>query len=331
MIYLDRKYLLLLSTSLPYFKQKDQDTYNFRCPFCHDSQKNKLKARGYIYCRSNTYFYWCHNCNYSTNMIGLLKLLDPILYNQYLKEKFSNPIQPNTISSLEKVIPPSFTDIKIQLESIANLPPTHWVRDYVESRKIPLIFHSDLYFSPDFFAFVGVITTKNYCEQIIKDPRLVIPFRDQSKKLIGFQGRTLNGSDPKYLTFKLDESYPKIYGLDRVDIAKKCFVVEGPIDSMFLDNAIATTDINLTKASQYLEKDQLVLVFDREYRNEQVVDQIYRAIDENFTVCLLPKHLPGKDINDFVMQGIPIETIHTILFQNMYKGLRARLELSKLL
>ena len=48
-ILIDRKYLMIISNKLPKFHQKKQDLYNFRCPICHDSEKNKNKCRGYIY------------------------------------------------------------------------------------------------------------------------------------------------------------------------------------------------------------------------------------------------------------------------------------------
>ena len=55
-VYIDRKFLGFVSSRLEQYKQKQTDLYNFRCPYCGDSQKNKLKARGYVYRKSNDYF-----------------------------------------------------------------------------------------------------------------------------------------------------------------------------------------------------------------------------------------------------------------------------------
>ena len=57
--------------------------------------------------------------------------------------------------------------------------------------------------------------------------------------MFAVQGRALSQSDLRYITVRIDEQYPKIYGLDRVDISKPIYVVEGPIDSLFVDNCIA--------------------------------------------------------------------------------------------
>ena len=60
-VFIDRNFLLQVSPKLQRFTKKKDDLYNFRCPLCGDSQKNKLKSRGYVYRKKNDYFYMCHN------------------------------------------------------------------------------------------------------------------------------------------------------------------------------------------------------------------------------------------------------------------------------
>ena len=50
-LYLDVTYCNQLSNRLDRFKVKKSSPYvsNFRCPFCGDSQKNKYKARAYLF------------------------------------------------------------------------------------------------------------------------------------------------------------------------------------------------------------------------------------------------------------------------------------------
>ena len=55
MTYVDLKYINILSGRLSLFKRKSNNLFNFRCPFCGDSQRNKLKARGYVYAKENKY------------------------------------------------------------------------------------------------------------------------------------------------------------------------------------------------------------------------------------------------------------------------------------
>jgi hypothetical protein len=49
MLYIDAKYAQILGSRLRNFKQKKDYLWNYSCPVCGDSSKNKLKARGYIY------------------------------------------------------------------------------------------------------------------------------------------------------------------------------------------------------------------------------------------------------------------------------------------
>ena len=80
--YVDTKYLNLLSIHLAQFKRKDDNLYNFRCPYCGDSQKSTTKARGYVFLHTGDYFYKCHNCSYGTSLKKLIQDVDKELYDQ---------------------------------------------------------------------------------------------------------------------------------------------------------------------------------------------------------------------------------------------------------
>ena len=54
-LYVDQKYLNLISNKLPLFKKKKDSTYNCRCIICGDSQKKKNKARGYFFANKNKF------------------------------------------------------------------------------------------------------------------------------------------------------------------------------------------------------------------------------------------------------------------------------------
>ena len=59
---------------------------HFRCPYCGDSQKNKLKARGYLIHNKTFFVYKCHNCEKSTDFSNLLKYFRLI----FVKIKYKN-------------------------------------------------------------------------------------------------------------------------------------------------------------------------------------------------------------------------------------------------
>ena len=66
--YIDIKYLSLISPQLQQFKKKSDFLWNFRCPYCGDSQKSRTKARGFVYRKKNDLFYKCHNCGVGTTL-----------------------------------------------------------------------------------------------------------------------------------------------------------------------------------------------------------------------------------------------------------------------
>ena len=86
--FIDVKYINICSSTLEKFKQKTNNLWNFRCPICGDSQKNKNKARGFIYEKQNKYFYRCHNCEYGTNFSNFLEKINPSLHREYITEKY---------------------------------------------------------------------------------------------------------------------------------------------------------------------------------------------------------------------------------------------------
>ena len=93
-MYIEIKYLNLLSPRLDKFKQKKDYLWNFRCPICGDSQRNKNKVRGFVFQVKGDLLYKCHNCQYSVPLPKLIEQLDPALYKQYRLEKFKDSNKP---------------------------------------------------------------------------------------------------------------------------------------------------------------------------------------------------------------------------------------------
>lgn len=329
-VYIDRKFLHLISPKLGRFAQKKQDLYNFRCPICGDSQTKKSKARGYIFRKNNDYFYMCHNCGASHTFYNFLNLVDPSLIKEYALERFKNGETGNhnykkpTFDEFKSK--PTFRD-SIKLPTIADLPDGHFCKDYVKNRGIPEEFYMQLYYADDFKSFVESVQDEK-TSLIEGDKRLVIPFFDKEKSLIAFQGRALGESKMRYVTITLRKDVTKFFGLDRVDPNKKVYVVEGPLDSLFIPNAIATADSNLTRANE-LGFEDVTLVFDNEPRNKEIVKTIDRAIKDGNNVCLFPESVGEKDINDMILSGCSIHELLDLIDNFTFSKLRAELEFSR--
>jgi transcription elongation factor Elf1 len=328
-VFIDRSFLLQVSPKLQRFARKKDDLYNFRCPLCGDSQKNKTKSRGYIFRKKNDYFYMCHNCGISTTFYNFLKQVDPNLLKEYQLERYKNgETGNNNYPKPEfeefKTEKPSFKK-SLELPSIESLPEAHFAKEYVQQRRIPETLWSQLYFSEDFATFIQTLGIEK--ESLHKDDkRLVIPFYNAEKELVAVQGRSLGESKLRYITLKLHDDNKKIYGLDRIDMDRPVYVVEGPIDSMFIDNCVATADSNLESITNVLDKSKVVLIFDNEPRNKEIVNKLEHAIDNHFNVVIWPEMVDSKDINDMVLDGFSPDEIQEFIDKNTFLNLRAKME-----
>ena len=70
--------------------RKKDDLYNFRCPYCGDSQKHKNKARGYFFRLKQDMVFKCHNCGVGRTLPNFLKDNAPDLYDEYIMERYKS-------------------------------------------------------------------------------------------------------------------------------------------------------------------------------------------------------------------------------------------------
>ena len=155
------------------------------------------------------------------------------------------------------------------------------------------------------------------------DARLVIPYLDPTgTKLTAILGRSIQPDvQPKYLAAKTDPDSSLIFGLDRVDADRRVLVLEGPLDSLFLENAAAVTGTALTKAADHFPKEQLVLVYDNQAK---IADHMIRAAQDGFRVAVWWfQGSEFKDINDLVLAGHDPEELATLLVENSFTGTEA--------
>ena len=321
MYYIDQKYLLLVSSQLKQFKKKSDGLYNFRCPYCGDSQKSQTKARGFMFRKENTMIYKCHNCGVGASFKNFLKQVDSKISNEYILERYKKKEYEPDMSQFKQ---PKFLQKDSPLKSlvkISTLEHTHPVKKFVDGRQIPSSSHYQLFFAPKFYEWVNSLVPNKFSSLGNDHPRLVIPFFDEQGKMFAFQGRAFGKEIPKYITIILDSERDKIYGLNNVDWNKKVYVVEGPIDSLFLENCIATAQSDLRIRNK---KDNIILVPDNEPRNKEIVKQIGKFIDEGYSVVLWPEYVKEKDINEMVISGRTDTEIKTIINEHVYSGIEAK-------
>lgn len=330
---IDTKYVRLLSSRLRNFKQKKEGLYNFSCPICGDSKKNLTKARGYAYSKSNELFYMCHNCGASLSFANFIKTIDPYLHKEYVLERYKSGKSNNSGGILQKLqlSTPKFDMVEKRkyfehAESINRLPSGHFCLEYVKARKIPVYHHDKLFFTGNYKKFIDTLIPNHGKEKLPEDSRLVIPFYDEYNDLIAVTGRSLENADYKlrYLTVRATDSKEKlIYGMDRLNKTKGAFLVEGPIDSLFLDNCIASGDANLIHTAEIVDIPDLILIFDNQPRNKDIVKLMNRAIESNYNVVIWPSEIEGKDINEMILSGLSKEDIQYIISKNTFNTINA--------
>lgn len=329
MSWLEQKYINMMGGRLELFNKVNNKLYKFRCPVCGDSKTNKFKTRGYIYERKGHYSFHCHNCSASMRFDFFLKKIDHTLYLDYVKEKMAD-LKSEPDPFFEKMKKPQFvkTTGLSKLKKISQLDPSHPAKKYVESRRIPANTHHKLFYCPKFKAFVNELIPGKLGDKAPEEPRLIIPFISDKGELIGFQGRSFapDAGRFRYITVMLRDDF-KVFGMDTVNVNEKIYTVEGPIDSLFIPNGIAVcgSDIPSQLELTELPKDSIVVVYDNEPRNAEIVKKIEKTIEKGYKVCIWPRHLEHKDINDMVMGGFTCQQVKEMIDNSTYEGLEAKL------
>jgi transcription elongation factor Elf1 len=324
MLYIDLKYVSYISPYVRNFRQKKSHLYNFSCPICGDSKTNSTKARGYIYEKNQSLFYRCHNCGVGTTFASFLKNNFHNIYKEYIFEKFgaNNSIQ--STSEPEKTESPSIELSSILIKKIVDLTDNHPARQYLDSRKI--INQERIYYTENFAALVEDLFQEEY--SLRKEPRIVFPIFSRSGNLIGLQGRALGNSNLRYITVKNKTNEELIFGLETIDFNKKIYVVEGPIDSLFLPNCVAAIGSNLEKVKSIFSEYNVTYIFDNEPRNKQIIALMRKAIDHGFSICIWNEKNQAKDINDMILSGLTENEILAEIENRTYSGLEAKLRLA---
>ena len=325
-MYIEIKYLNLLSPRLDKFKQKKDYLWNFRCPYCGDSQKSRSKARGFVYRKKNDLFFKCHNCGMGTTIGNLIKYLDSKIYKDYILERYSSGVKTVDPKQEFHFNAPVFRKKGIlkNLKSISDLPEKHPARIIIEKRKLPPKCLNDLYLCESFYKFTNSLIPNKFPSLDGDHPRLLIPFRDKDGEVFAYQGRAFGDEIPKYITIKLNSDADKIFGLDKVDMKKKIYVVEGPIDSLFLDNCIAMAGADVDW--ELLRDKEIVFVYDNETRNREIVNRMENVIERGYEIVIWPDNLKEKDPNDMFIAGHDVQSLVEF---NTYSGLQAQIKLSE--
>ena len=204
-----------------------------------------------------------------------------------------------------------------------RLNTTHRAKKYLINRGIKEDILSKLYYCPNFKEWTNR-HKKTFDDTKHDDQRIIIPLRYPDGQLFGYQGRSLDPtSKMRYITVMLDEDAPKLYGLEKINTKKPIYILEGPFDSLFVENSVAMcgsdVDIRSFGWSDY------IWVFDNEPRNREIVSRIEKLINRGDKVVIWPSNIQEKDVNEMILAK---HNICTILESSTYSELTAKLKLN---
>lgn len=264
---------------------------------------------------------------------NLIKFMDENLYRQYIFERYSSGDSKNSSaiknsSFTFKTIRFDKIEKKIEYENaqrISELSSDHYCVNYVKSRKIPEKFYKEIYFTDNFALFAKELFPE-VDKQLFADKRLVLPILDKYNTVVGVFARALvSASSLRYIRLNFNDD-KTLFGQYNLDLKVKVKIVEGAIDSMFLRNCVASGDSALNFAAARIESENIILVFDNEPRNVQIVNLIKNSINLGHNVVIWPDKVDEKDINEMIISGRTEDEIENLIQENTFSGLQANLK-----
>jgi|TARA_R100000479_G_C6396766_1_gene207403 hypothetical protein len=320
---------------------KYNHTFNGCCPICKEGDSWGKKKRFYYIPKKELAY--CHNCGYSKKPLTFIsdvtnKPLQDIIseiknfdveIDTFIKDNEQKEVKVKNDVSLPDDCINLFDPVQVDYykdNAIVKL-----ALDVIKSRRLNKGINK-----PD--ALYVTLQDK------VHKNRLILPFYDKDRKIIFYQSRGLTKKDlferPKYLSKVNSER--SLYGIHNIDVnLDNVFIFEGPIDSYFVSNGIATCGIteNTDKMFTALQKEQinflslykLVYVLDNQYIDKAALNKSLILADKGESVFVWPEELKKfKDFNDICVLGKKDKIKPEFILKNTYSGLNAKLRLTKI-
>lgn len=300
----------------PVYRRHD-NTYNAGCPVCKEGKSLGKKKRLFYYPTSNTFH--CFNCSKTWSAYSWILSVCNIT-----KEEMDEEIQQNSssVDVLKKINLPilknkNIPDLpydsinvfdEIQQSYFTKYKDFYNVLQYVVQRKL----HTAINKSPNLFTS---LTDK------VHKGRLCIPFYDRNNKVLFYQSRSVNGSEPRYMgKYGSDKT---IFGIERVDPnIPYIFMFEGPIDAMFVKNGVGLAGLTLGEK----QRNQLnefpfhkkIWVLDNPKFDETASNKIKELVKAGNMVFRWPLGMSHKDFNEMAIADEIDEIPYKVITENIY-------------
>lgn len=293
--------------NLNLIEQKGNDKWNFRCPVCGDSAKNKFKKRGWIYIHDNKLWFKCFNCSLALTFKNFLKVVDNDTYEKYVEEEKQDYIEKLKNGEIFNKKTKRVTKSNINLKYVFNLNKKYFkpVRNfpnalkYLRNRNIPNDIVEQLYYC---------VNPKSPAYNMI-----IFPLYTKENKLYGFQGRSI--VNKKFHTHLTNDDY-KIYNFFKLDLDNPTYIFESIIDSLFINNSIAMLGSDIP---EHILKKINVPIFCFDNDKTGMIKSL-KYIERGFKVFIWPDTVREKDINELIINGKSEQFIKNMIDSNIYAG-----------
>ncbi len=169
----------------------------------------------------------------------------------------------------------------------------------LEIVKDAIKFCEDRMITKEMWSNFFVCKEDKYCN------RMIIPFYNHERKIYFFIARSLYSNEPKYLG--MEDAIKKPYNIYNVNREKPIVCLEGPLDSLFVENSIALSGLQFDpETEKYFEGMKIYYLLDSD---ESGQDKSYRLLKQgnhvfNWFKFKKDLHLPARDkwdINEVVL------------------------------
>jgi len=276
-------------------------------------------------------FYKCHNCDAGKTFGGLLKITDPLLHKQYILERYSEGVaapRANKEPEFEFKTPEFGAPDRLidkLMDRVDTLDASHMAVEYCTQRQIPKDQWHRLYHIENIKDICQL--NPKYKDRIKSDEsRLAIPFFNEEGILTAVTLRSYGNSPLRYILVKINEDSPTVFGLDCISKSKPVKIVEGPLDSLFLDNCIACAGTSFNKIETLNLPEDSIIIVDNQPKNKEVCKIINRYIKTGKRVVIWPDNILEKDINEMVLAGVQTVNMEDIISNNVFQNLEAELK-----
>lgn len=316
---------------------KSNDTYHCSCPICLEGKSfGKKKRCWYIPAKNLIY---CHNCGWSSRPLKWIMEAGNLSYEdvrQELNEGEYNIINLDRRTKdysdiikydLDENLPSDCIDLSnnLQLEYYKGNSVIDKALKYISKRRLNTAVNRP----KTFYISLKDRTHKN---------RLVIPFYDDTGKVIFYQSRAIGANiddfmeDVKYLSKK--NAQKSIFNIDKVDDdIEEIFLFEGPIDSCFVKNGVAVggitpsrekslTDIQEEQLDVYRLNHRFIWVLDSQWLDDASYEKTRILLENGESVFIWPEKVGKrfKDFNEMCMIGKQNEVPRECIINNTLTG-----------